>query len=72
MNATFKITEKNIELELENFNCQSFRVVGTKPSADCMSEIKYPVGKPIFLITSNMPEDLQKEIEKMISNYCNH
>ena len=33
--------------------------------------IKEPKGDKIKVITSNMPEDLKKEVVKLIRNYCN-
>ena len=74
MNAKFEIPEKQIKLDLENATLNTFIIIGrgTNPSDNGETLMKFPVGKPIVIITSNMPEDLKKDIDEIISNYCNH
>jgi len=50
-----------------------FRMIGSKPNDKIpMILEKYPIGEPITLITSNMPDVLKDEIIKLISQYCGH
>lgn len=34
--------------------------------------LREPGGKPITLITSNMPQELKDELSAIIKKYCNH
>jgi hypothetical protein len=48
-------------------------MIGSKPNDKTpMILEKFPVGEPITLITSNMPEVLKEEVIKLISQYCGH
>ena len=73
MKAILEIPEKEIKFEFDNFTYTQFRIIGSKPN-DMIPTIleKYPIGEPITLMTSNMPNELKYTIEKLISDYCNH
>jgi len=72
MNGILEIQEKVIKFELENLTYNQFKMIGSKPMDvnNIMIE-KYSIGEPITLITSNMPDNLKHEIDKMIEQYCN-
>jgi hypothetical protein len=73
MKAILEIPEKEIKVEFENMTYNQYRIIGSRPSeiSPIMVE-KYPIGKPITLVTSEMPDGLRIEIEKLIEQYCNH
>lgn len=72
MKAILKIPEENYHFEFENITINQYRMIAERPSeiSPFIFE-KYPVGKPITLMTSNMPEDLRQVIDNIISDYCN-
>ena len=71
MKVILEIPEKEISFELDNFTYNQFRIIGSKPNDKIpMILEKYSVGEPITLITSNMPDELKKAIDEMISQYC--
>jgi hypothetical protein len=73
LKAIFQIPEKKSQFNLDNFTFSQFTMIGEKPSNEnYMLVEKFPIGEPIILITSNMPDDLLKEIKNMIAQYCNH
>lgn len=73
MKAILEIPEKEISFEFDNLTINQFRMIGSKPNDKIpMILEKFPVGEPITLITSNMPEVLKEEIIKLISQYCGH
>jgi hypothetical protein len=73
MKAVLQILETDTIVELDNLTYDSFRMIGSKPYDDnFMIMERYGIGKPIIIITSNMPDNLQKQIKDLISNYCNH
>ena len=73
MKAILNIPEKKIKLEFENLTYNQYRMIKSKPSnISPMIIEKYPVGKIITLITSEMPEDLKIKIENVITQYCNY
>lgn len=73
MKATLEIPEKEIKFEFDNLTYNQFRMIGSKPNDNLpMFVERYPIGKPITLITSNMPNVLKDEIIKLISDYCGH
>ncbi len=72
MKASVKIPQHDIELSLKNAHCASYNMVGSKPSECGTHMVKYPIGKPIIVITDNMPEELQNAIDEMVSKFCNH
>jgi len=73
MKAILEIPEKEFKFEFDNLTCDQFRMVGNKPNDEIpMILEKYPIGKPITLITSNMPDVLKDEIIKLISQYCGY
>jgi hypothetical protein len=73
MKAILEIPEKEIKFEFDNLTYDQFRMIGSKPNDKIpMILEKYPIGEPITLITSNMPDVLKDEIIKLISQYCGH
>ncbi len=73
MKAILEIPEREIKFELDDPTYNQFRIIGEKPSdISPMLTEKFPIGEPIILVTSNMPNDLKEEIVKMIERYCNH
>lgn len=73
MKAILEIPENEISFEFDNFTYNQFRMIGSKPNDKIpMILEKYPIGEPITLITSNMPDELKIVIDKMISQYCGH
>ena len=73
MKAILEIPEKEITFEFENLTIDQYRMIGEKPSNDFIGTIeKYPIGKEITLITSNMPDDLKLKLDEIIKTYCNH
>jgi uncharacterized heparinase superfamily protein len=73
MKAILEIPEKDVRVELNNLIYSQFRMIGRKPHAEIpLIFEKYPIGKPIILITSNMPDVLKEAIDEMISQYCEH
>ncbi len=72
MKAILKIPEKKIKIEFENLTYNQYRIIGTRPSEIPMIVEKYPIGKPITIITSEMPDNLKQMIEDLITQYCNH
>ncbi len=73
MFATLDIPEREIKFEFENLTYNQFRMIGRKPSKTIpMLEERFPIGEPITLITSNMPEELKNTIVNLIEKYCNH
>ena len=72
MKIIIQIPEKNLKLEFENFTYSQFRMFGAKPSEHIPGmAVKYPIGEPLTIITSNIPIDLQSEINELIESYCN-
>lgn len=72
MKATLEIPEKEFIFEFDNIAIDQFKMIGTKPALVSYFIEKYPIGEPITLMTSNMPDHLRTEIVNLISNYCNH
>jgi len=73
MKAILEIPEKEISFEFDNLTYNQFRMIGSKPNDKIpMILEKFPIGEPITLMTSNMPEVLKEEIIKLISQYCGH
>jgi hypothetical protein len=74
MKAILSIPEKEIKIGLENFTYNQYYVIETRFSEiDVLKAVeKFAIGEPITLITSNMPDDLRKQIEIIIKDYCNH
>jgi hypothetical protein len=74
MKATLTIKgDKKVKFDFDNLTLSQFRMIGSRPSEICpMIVEKYPIGEPITLITSNMPEVLKNEIVELIERYCNH
>jgi hypothetical protein len=73
MKAILEIPEKEISFEFDNLTINQFRMIGSKPNAEVpMILEKFPIGEPITLITSNIPEVLKEEIIRLISQYCEH
>ena len=73
MKAILEIPEKEISFEFDNLTYNQFRMIGRKPNDEMpMILEKFPIGEPITLMTSNMPEVLKEEIIKLISQYCGH
>jgi hypothetical protein len=71
MKGILEIPEKEIKFEFYNLTYNQFRMVGSKTKNNIpMIVEKYPIGEPITLITSNMPDDLNSIIIKLISEYC--
>lgn len=73
MKGILEIPEMEITFELDDMSYNQFRRVGTRPiHGDGGMVEKYPIGEPIILITSNMPDDLKNEIKGIISKYCDN
>jgi len=73
MKAILDIPERDFKFELENVTVDKFRMIGIKPDDGIPMIIeKYPIGKPITLITADMPETLKDAIVEMIKQYCGH
>jgi hypothetical protein len=71
MKGILEIPEKEIKFEFDNLTYNQFRMIGSKPNDNITMIVeKYPIGEPITLITSNMPDDLNTIIIKLISEYC--
>lgn len=71
MKAILEIPEKEIKFEFANLTINQFRMVGSKTNDKIPLILeKYPIGEPITLITSNMPDVIKDEIIKLISQYC--
>jgi len=61
--AILEIPEKEIKFEFDNLTYNQFRMIGSKPNNKISMVLdKFPIGEPITLITSNMPEVLKEEI----------
>ena len=67
------VEEEDIDITIEDAALSTYRRVGRRPASDggCYME-SYPQGKPIMIITSNMPESLKDEIDLAISTFCDH
>jgi hypothetical protein len=73
MKAIVSIPEKDYCFELRNVCYGEFVVVGTKPKEDNSTFVeRYPVGEPIILLTSNMPDGLKNDVDDLVRRYCNH
>jgi hypothetical protein len=73
MKAILEIPEKDVKFEFDNFTYNQFRMIRTKPNDKTpMILERFPIGEPMTLITSNMPDTLEDEIIKIISLYCGH
>ncbi len=73
MKAIVSIPEKDYCFELRNVSYDEYIVVGTKKTeSSSMFVERYPVGEPIILLTSNMPDGLKNEIDDLVRRYCNH
>lgn len=73
MKAILDIPEKEIKFEFDNLTFNQYRMIGRKSNeVNPMFWESFPVGKPITLITSNMPDGLRDEIIKLVSDYCWH
>jgi len=73
MKAILEIPEREISFEFDNVSVDEFRMVCARPYKNIpMIVEKFTDGKPITLVTSNMPEPLKAEIIKMIARYCGH
>lgn len=73
MKAILEIPEKEIKFEFDNLTYNQFRIIGSKSNEENLMLLeKYPIGEPITLITSNMPDVLKDEIIKLIEQYCGH
>lgn len=73
MKAILEIPEKEFSFEFDNITINQFIMIGSRRmDVNYFMFEKYPIGKPITLITSNMPDVLKNEIENIISHYCNH
>ena len=73
MKAILEIPEKEISFEFDNLTINHFRMIRERPNHEIpMILEKFSIGKPVTLITSNMPEVLKEEIIKLISQYCGH
>lgn len=73
MKAILEIPETETIIEFDNLTINQFRIIGTRPNDDIpMIVEKYPIGKTITLITSNMPDELKEAIDGMVSQYCGH
>ncbi len=70
MKAILEIPEKEIKFEFDNLTYNQYRMVGTR-NCGIMVE-RFPIGEPITVLTSNMPNDLKEEINSVIEAYCNH
>ena len=73
MKGVIEIPEKKFKKEFDNLKVTQYRIMRTvsTPTIESFTEVG-PVGKPIVLITSDMPADLRKTISNIISTYCNH
>ena len=73
MKAILSIPEKEISLEYENLSINTFTPVNEVTHPDYpMMVLSEPGGKPITLITSNMPGELKDELITIIKKQCNH
>jgi hypothetical protein len=73
MKAILEIPEKEFKFEFDNLTYNQFRMIGSRPNYQIpMILEKYPIGQPITLITSNMPDVLKDEIIKLIEQYYGH
>ena len=73
MKAILEIPEKEIKFEFDDLMYSQFTVIGSRPNDEMpMIVERYPIGQPIILITSNMPNDIKQEIIKLIEQYCGH
>lgn len=68
--AILEIHEKEVKYEFDNLTIDQFIMINEVKSYFISK--KYPIGEPITLITSNMPDDLIFEIKNIIKQYCNH
>ena len=73
MNGILNIPDKEISFKLDNLSIDQFTPVNevTHPEFPNMV-IHEPGGKPITLVTSNMPGVLKDKITAIIGKYCNH
>ena len=72
MDGLLYIPDREIEFELKDLEYQEFTIVGSRASEIIGIDEKYPVGKPMTIITSQMPGSLKAEINELIKSYCNH
>lgn len=71
MNGKLIVKEIDSEFELNNLRMSKYRVVGERPVYGGAMMEKFPVGEPITIITSEMPDDLYRMIDETIKAYCN-
>jgi UDP-N-acetylglucosamine pyrophosphorylase len=60
------------ETEIKNAEIFTSTVVRRRPSECGGYMVPYPAGDPMIVITSNVPEEARKEIEGILTSYCNH
>lgn len=72
MKAILEIPERGIKFEFDSLTINQFKIITSKPNDTTNMLEKYPVGEPITLMTSNMPEVLKEEIIRLVSQYCGH
>jgi hypothetical protein len=60
-----------LNFEFEDLEVSRYIIVVEKSNRINGVVEKFPVGKPISLITSGMPEELREELEDIVKLYCN-
>lgn len=69
MQATLKLSDDLKEINLPDVSILQFTRAIDKPSSDGYSMTKQPTN-PLTLITSNIPEELVQQFDKILSDYC--
>jgi len=63
MKTILEIPEKDIRLEFDNLIINKFKIIDSERDLD---------DEWITIATSNMPDELRKEIVEAIKQYCDH
>lgn len=73
MNAILNVPDKAISFELDNVSISQFKRIINNPIELNMDVFhRQPSGEIITIVTSNLPQELNNEIENLIKLYCNH
>jgi hypothetical protein len=60
------------ETEIKNAEIFGSTMVKRRPCKDGLYIKSYPIGDPMIIITSNVPQELRTQIERMVVSYCNY
>lgn len=73
MEGILNVPDKEISFILKDLTIDQFTPVNEVTHPDYPNMVLHePGGKPITLVTANMPLGLKDEISTIIKKYCNH